>query len=297
MRKQAQKLVVGCGYLGHRVAERWLAAGDTVFAVTRSSQRASQFQRAGLAPIVADVRDPRSLAGRLPTADTVLWAVGFDARAGGSIEQVYVEGLRNVLGALPAETRRIVYISSTGVYGDAAGQWIDEDTPCRPRRAGGIASLAAEGVLAEHPLGPRSVVLRLAGLYGPGRVPRLDALRAGEPIPAPECGFLNLIHVLDAVEVVLAAERDAPPPRTYLVSDGQPVVRREYYEALARLVGAPPPRFAAPAADSPAAERAASDKRISNARMRAELRVELKYPSFREGLAQIVAERDAAAER
>jgi nucleoside-diphosphate-sugar epimerase len=107
---------------------------------------------------------------------------------------------------------------------------------------------------------------------------------------------LNLIHVDDAANVVLAAEERARPPRTYLVSDGQPVLRRQYYEMLAQLLGAPPPQFIAPAADSPAAERAASDKRISNQRMIEELGVQLAFPSYREGLAAIVAAERTATE-
>ena len=91
----------------------------------------------------------------------------------------------------------LLYISSTGVYGDADGEWVDETTPCRPAREGGKACLAAEQVLAEHPLGKRSVVLRPAGIYGPDRIIRAEALRRGEPIDAPADGYLNLIHVDD----------------------------------------------------------------------------------------------------
>ena len=110
-----------------------------------------------------------------------------------------------MLAALPSDTGRFIYISTTGVYGTAGGEWVDEETPPDPQRDGGRASLAAEQVLAAHPLGARSIILRLAGIYGPGRVPFLDKLRAGEPIPAPSAGYLNLIHVDDAAAVVVAA--------------------------------------------------------------------------------------------
>jgi nucleoside-diphosphate-sugar epimerase len=288
----SKKLIFGAGYLGARVAGRWQAAGDEVFVVTRSRQRADEFIALGLRAIVADVTVPESLKG-LPSVETVLFAVGFDRAAGKPIEEVYVEGLQNVLRALPSTTGRIIYISSTGVYGDSGGDWVDEQTPCNPQRAGGQACLAAEQFLMSphHDWGEKSIVLRLAGLYGPGRIPRRESLLAGEPIPAPSEGFLNLIHVDDAVSVVLAAEKQANCPRVYNVSDGRPGRRTEYYEELARLVGAPPPRFVAPPPASPAAQRAASDKRIGNVRMREELRVELRFPSFREGLAAIVVAR------
>jgi nucleoside-diphosphate-sugar epimerase len=235
---------------------------------------------------VADVNDRSSLAS-LPKVSTLLWAVGFDRSAGRTIDEVYVAGLRNVLEMLPG-VERVIYVSSTGVYGDAAGDWVDEQTPCRPTRPGGIACLRAEELLAADRLGYRSIVLRMAGIYGPGRVPRSEAIQSGEPIAAPADGYLNLIHVDDAAQVVLSAERDPPLPRTYVVSDGHPVERREYYRELARLLGAPEPQFITPDANTPAAERAAADKRVSNRRMLEELSVTLRYPSYREGLVQIV---------
>ena len=135
----------------------------------------------------------------------------------------------------------------------------------------------------------RSLILRMAGLYGPGRIPNAAEIRLNQPLAAPEHGYLNLIHVDDAASVVLAAAERAKPPRTYVVSDGHPVQRREYYEELARLLGAPPPKFASPSPNAPASVRAASDKRARNARMLAEMQVTLAYPSHREGLAAIVA--------
>ncbi|HTU24553.1 MAG TPA: SDR family oxidoreductase [Pirellulales bacterium] len=282
------KLIFGCGYLGRRVARRWLSAGETVFAVTRSAARAEDFRREGITPLVADVLRPASLTG-LPVADTVLYAVGYDRTAGESIERVYVDGLAAVLTALPAATGRFIYISSTGVYGQATGERVDEASLCQPTRDGGRACLAAEQLLSAHPLGNRAIILRLAGLYGPGRVPHRQQLLAGEPLAVPAEGWLNLIHVDDAASVVLAAELRARPPRLYVVSDGRPVERRAYYTELARLLGAPPPQFAPPAPGSPALVRSASDKRIDNTRMREELAACLAYPSYREGLAAIVA--------
>ena len=106
-------------------------------------------------------------------------------------------------------SNRFIYISTTGVYGPASGEWIDETTPPDPQRDGGRASLAAERALAASPFAARGVILRLAGIYGPGRVPFIEELCAGEPIPAPTTGYLNLIHVDDAAETVLAADSKA----------------------------------------------------------------------------------------
>lgn len=282
------KLIFGCGYLGGRVAERWHDAGHEVVVVTRSKEKADAFRRNGQCAIVADVTDATTLS-KLPPADTVLFAVGFDRAAGGSIETVYAGGMRNVLAALPAGVGRFIYISTTGVYGKGAGEWVDEDTPPDPQREGGKASLAAEQLLAASPFADRSVVLRLAGIYGPGRVPFLDKLRAGEPLPAVSTGHLNLIHVDDAAAIVDAAATHSRPTNVYCVSDGHPVLRGDYYQEIARLVGAPPPTFVPPDPNSPRAARAEADRRVNNARMLSDFKFKLIYPDYRAGLAAILA--------
>ncbi len=277
------KLIFGCGYLGSRVARRWLEAGEEVHVVTRSRDRAARLEQDGLRAIVADVTLPETL-NDLPPAPTVLYAVGMDHSSGRTMREVYVDGLRAVLDRLPESTSRIIYISSLGVYGQSDGSWIDETSPSEPTREAGRICLAAESLLAEHPLGDRRVVLRLAGLYGGGRVPNRRALEEGEPISALPDAFLNLIHVDDAATVVLAAEHSATEA-LYLVSDGQPIERREYYREAARRLNAPTPQFAPPSDDAPTRKRGGSNKRASNKRMLQDLSVELRYPSYREGLA------------
>jgi nucleoside-diphosphate-sugar epimerase len=284
------KLIIGCGYLGLRVARLWQADGERVFAVTRSAERAASLAAEGLVPTVADVSDSTQLP--LPQdIETVLWAVGYSkAPTGGqgsSIHNVYVGGLANSLRALPQTVGRFFYISSTGVYGQVTGNEVDEDSPCQPTREGGKACLAAEELLRASPLANRTIILRLAGIYGPDRIPRSKDLLAGLPIDAPSDGWLNLIHVDDAARIVLLAEQRAQPPKLYVVSDGQPVIRGDYYRELAHLLGAPPPRFTEPPANSPAAARAASDKRVNPRRLFADLSPALHYPSYREGLAAI----------
>ena len=283
------KLIFGCGYLGERVARLWRDAGEEVFAVTRSSQRAGQLAERGISPIVADIAGAGDLPP-LPSAKTVVFAVGYDRTGAGgpagSIHEVYAGGARRAAQALPG-VERFIYISSTGVYGQVAGEEVDETSPCRPTREGGKASLAAEKALEESPVARKVIILRLAGIYGPGRIPRSADLIQGKPIDAPAHGFLNLIHVDDVAQIVLLAE-GAMPPRTYVVSDGHPVVRGDYYRELARLLSAPAPTFVEPPADSPAAQRAGSDKRVNPRRMMTELKPTLAYPSYREGLAAIV---------
>lgn len=287
------RLIVGCGYLGERVADLWQHGGTRTSVVTRNRDRAARFEQRGFAPIVADVADPAPLEA-LPAVESVLFAVGFDRTAGGDIHAVYATGLQNVLTALPSAVTRVIYISTTGVYGPHSGEYVDEQTPPDPQRDGGRASLAAEQILAAHPLGRRSAILRLAGIYGPGRVPHLDKLRAGEPLPVPHDGWLNLIHVDDAARIVVAADnwlaaRDAADgPHVFCVSDGAPVKRDDYYRMAAQLLAAPAPTFTDPPPDSPAAARAGANRRIRNEKMRAAFPSTLAHPTYREGLRSIL---------
>lgn len=283
------RLILGCGYLGRRVSRAWLADGREVAAVTRSPLRAEELGRAGIRPIVADVTRPETLAS-LPRAETVLYSIGFDPRRGPSRRDVTVRGLQNVLEALDGETGRLIYTSTTGVIGDHRGAWVDEATECRPVREAGRLALEAEELLRGHPLGSRAIIVRLAGLYGPGRIPKLADIQAGRPVAAPEGSFLNLIHVDDAVKVILAAESKATLPRTYLASDGSPTGHREFYREIARRLGARPLQFTSPAPGSRAAAAALGNKRVSNRRMLEELEIELRFPSFRQGLAAILSE-------
>ena len=288
-----RRLIFGCGYLGNRVAKLWRTGGDEVIAVTRSASRAEVLRAEGFKAIVADVTLPQTLK-TLPAADSLLFAVGFDRGSGAGIHAVYADGLKNVLTALPSPVNRLAYVSTTGVYGLAGGEFVDEQTPPDPQRDGGKASLAAEEVLRGHALAGRSLILRLAGIYGPGRIPYLDKLRAGEPVAAPSAGWLNLIHVQDAARIVvvadawLAARQAADGPHVFNVSDGTSVIRGDYYAEVARLIGAPPPAFTEPAVDSPAALRAGANRRVSNEKLLRELRVRLAYPSYREGLTAVL---------
>ena len=288
---RTRKLIVGCGYLGQRVAAAWHAEGSQVWVTTRSSQRAAELQALGYQSLVLDVSQPDTLEN-LPAVETLLFAVGYDRAAGIAQSTVYVEGFRNVLTRLPSLADRAIYVSSTGVYSQGHDEWVDEQSPCAPQREGGRCCLAAEAVLRESRWGPQAVILRLAGIYGPGRIPFVRQLRAGEPLPVEESGYLNLIHVDDAVQVVLAAEQ-ARLPNLFVVSDGHPVRRGEYYRQVARQLNVTP-RFAPPPADSAQASRASSSKRIRNARVCAELGIRWQYPDYKHGLAAILANQECA---
>lgn len=293
------KLVIGCGYLGLRVARLWRDAGEVVATLTRSAARAETLAREGFVPIVGDVAHRHAL-GALPEVESLLFAVGYDRTCGLTHRQVYVGGLDNVLAALAqsphaAALRRFLYISTTGVYAANDRDEVDEDAACEPITPGAQAHWQAERALAASGFADRAIVLRMAGLYGCERIPRLDDLRACRPIAAASEGYVNLIHVDDAAAVVLAAEARAAPPRVYNIADGSPVNRREYLDEVARLVHAPPPQFVEAAVEGPALRGSAS-KRIGNRRMAFELAPVFRYPSFREGLAAALGDAATLAE-
>ena len=242
-------------------------------------ERANAHGRWELNRFSGDILDPASLRP-LPSADFVLHAVGHDKRAAPSKREVYVNGLEHVLRELAPRATRFLYVSSTSVYGQNAGEWVDETSPCHPLTEDGQICLEAEGIARTK----GAIVLRFSGLYGPGRLlRRIEALRGGQPITGNPDGYLNLIHVDDGVRVVSALAEHNYPAETYLVTDDKPILRRTYYERLAELVGAPPPTFETNVADS-----IAFNKRCSNARLHAELGDILRFPTFDVGLADVI---------
>ena len=278
------RLIVGCGYLGRRVAKMWLCLGQHVTALTRRPDSARQLQKAGLDAIIGDVLQPESLTS-LPQADTVLHAVGLDRSSGASMRSVYVDGLANVLDRLPPPGK-FIYISSSSVYGQTDGSWVDEDSPTAPQEEAGRIVLEAERLLQARL--PEAIILRFGGIYGPGRLLRQRAIRAREPIVGDADKWLNLIHVADGARAVLAAEEHGQPGRICNVCDGQPVKRRDFYTELARCLGAPAPRFTAPPPDQPTPPHEKANRRIGNRRMLSELRVALTCPNHLEGLRRSV---------
>jgi nucleoside-diphosphate-sugar epimerase len=269
-------LIIGCGYLGGRVANAWLAQGRRVFAASRNPIHLP----ASVEPMVCDVLQPASLRA-LPQVDTVLYAVGFDRTSGASMRAVYVDGLANVLAKLPPP-RCFIYISSSSVYGQTDGGWVDETAATEPQEESGRIVLDAEAVLRTKL--PSALILRFAGIYGPGRLLRRQTIEKGEPIVGDADKWLNLIHVDDGVRAVLAAEARGRAGQTCNVCDDHPVRRRYFYATMARVLKAPEPRFVMPPADQPPPPHEKGNRRINNRRLKEEWRVELAYPDYEQGL-------------
>ncbi|MFO0805856.1 MAG: SDR family oxidoreductase [Gemmataceae bacterium] len=261
-------LILGCGYIGKRAAARWLANGRSVAALTRGN--AAELEKLGIEPIVGDVCDPATLQN-LPRARTVLHAIGLDRTSGRSMREVYVQGLANVLTALP-EPERLIHVSSTSVYGQTDGGWVNEESSTEPVEDSGRIVLDAERLLK------RAIILRFAGIYGPGRLLRKQALMNGEPLVGDCEKWLNLIHRDDGADAILAAEAKAEPGSVFNIADGSPVSRREFYTHWAKLLGAPEAKF------DHKPEPGAANRRIAIDKAKRELGWSPRVASYRDGL-------------
>jgi nucleoside-diphosphate-sugar epimerase len=289
-----KRWIFGCGYLGSRVAELWHRQGHEVHVVTRSRVKAEELAARGWHPHVADVKQKATLP-RAIVADRILMALGFDRQGPESIKEVYVEGLKNALQCFAQPPQSLIYISTTGVYGPTSSDWVDENSECAPSREGGQASLVCEQFLQSHAYSQAVTILRLAGIYGPGRVPNRAGLVAGEPIRGFSTGYLNLIHVDDAARVV-DEMLGLAGAHCLNVSDGSPVLRQDYYQYLAQLYGAPDPIFAPPEPGTPKSQRGAGSKRVSNQALVRLTGFRPVYESYQAGLQAIVAESKSASE-
>lgn len=280
------RLIVGCGYLGRRVAARWHAAGHEVWCLTRSPETAAEFKRHGWRPAIGDVTDPASLAD-LPAPAVVLHAVGFDRTSNHTREEVAATGTANLLNSPAGGAGRYLYISTTGVYGFDGGQLVHEASEIDPTSAGGAANRAAELRLFEAFDGRTgaAVVLRPSGIYGPGRVMRsAEQVRSAEPVRGQADAWLNLVHVDDLAAAVCLAADHPQPMREYLVSDDRPLTRRDYYTLLAERLGGPPPTFT-----GEGGRVTGLGKKCSNDRAKRHLGWTPRFPTAAEGLTSTLA--------
>lgn len=291
-------LIVGCGYLGRRAARRWIEDGHRVSALTRSPTNARQLTDAGIEPIVGDVLDPSTVSA-LPTADVMLIAITHDRASGVTKRALVVDGVANLAHEMQSRVGHVIDISSTSVYGQSDGSWVDETSPTEPTTEGGHITLDAEIALQEicnaSTSERRLTILRLAGIYGPGRlIARVDQLHSGKPIAGISEAWLNLIHVDDAVRCIVTAAQGRHNSQVLLVSDGRPVTRGEFYSTIAREVGAPPPTFDPHAISGRTRGR---NKRCRNTRMLAELDVKLTCPDSIAELPRLVGLKSSGERR
>jgi nucleoside-diphosphate-sugar epimerase len=270
-------LVAGCGWLGTALARRLVAGGDRVTGVRRDPARAATLAALGVEPLALDLAAPGA-GERLPAVDAIVACQAASAEGEGAYRAAYLEANRALLLAAARARAAFVYTGSTGVFGRRDGSDVDESTAPAPASATGEVLLEAERlVLDAAAAGLRASLVRLSGLYGPGRAGIVERVRTGALALGPGDGaWMNFCHLEDAVAFVLAALARAPAGAILHGSDARPSPRREVVEWIAARLRLPAPRT----------ERAAPgpNRRILSARSRALLGIELRYPSFREGL-------------
>ena len=290
-------LIVGCGDVGRRVAAGERAAGKSVTALARSTQATDRLGAFGLQTVRGDLDIPDSLA-ILPVQGALVYYFAPPPSTGTTDPRI-----RNFLKAIPEATRpqRIVLISTSGVYGDCRGEWVTEARPPRPdadrarRRLDAEQQLRTWGQTQDVPV----VILRVPGIYGPGRLPE-KRLRAGEPVlREEESPWSNRVHIDDLVRACLAAGARGRPNAVYNISDGHPTTMTDYFNRVADALGlAHPPQITRAQADAELSggmqSYLAESKRLDNRCMREELGIEPRYPDLVQGLAACVAA-DAAA--
>jgi len=276
-------LVVGPGYVGAEVARLLSDRGDAVRALRRSAKPVPGDPE----PLVADVTQPLDLPPE--EFDAVVYAVAPGGRSPEAYRAAYVDGPANVLDWASGSRPRFLLVSSTGVYGEADGGWVDETTPPEPSSDTGRVLLEGEQRLLERHAD--STVLRLGGIYGPGRTRTIERVRSGEmPCPA-EGTWGNRIHRDDAAGAVVHLLDLSAPESIYIGVDRDPADLREVYRWLADQLGVPDP--CAPMPGQPvrtgddAPERRGTNKRCDGSRL-VDSGYHFRFSTFREGYGSLL---------
>ena len=279
--------IVGCGYVGERVALAERAEGNAVTAVVRTAESALHLTTLGVHAVQHDLDLP-SLPG-LNAQESVVYYFAPPPSHGTTDPR-----LARFLSALgdPPRVQRLVLISTSGVYGDCRGEWVTEARPVHPEAERAQRRWDAEQTARRWSERTRVpiVILRVPGIYGPGRLP-LDRLRAGEPVlNESESPWSNRVHVDDLVMSCLAAARRGLAGAVYNISDGTPTTMTDYFNRVADAAGLPrPPQISLHAAGTrlSAGMRSylAESKRLDNRAMREGLGVTPRYPDLVSGLA------------
>ncbi|MGN6327398.1 MAG: NAD-dependent epimerase/dehydratase family protein [Rhodanobacter sp.] len=270
-------LLAGCGDLGLRVARRLRDRGDLVWALRRTP---CADEALDIHWLRADLHQPESLRHLPPGITQLVYLPTPDRRDEPAYRATFLDGLRHLLPALGRHAlRRVLFVSSTAVYGAHGEGWVDEDTVPAPKGFNGTVLLEAERWLAAQAV--PSVVLRLAGLYGPGRLQLVDRLRAGvATVPRDAPHWANRIHVDDAAAAVVHLLGLADAQSLYIGADDTPLPLDVLYDDLARRIGAPLPA-AGPAPGG------VGSKRLCNARLR-QSGFRPRWPDAREGYAALL---------
>lgn len=270
-------LIAGCGYVGTALGLELAQSGDTVVGLRRDPGPLPD----PIVPVAADLNDRGSLRG-LPAVDAVVLSMSPGGRDPARYRSTYVEGPATLLAFLADrgdDVGRVLFTSSTAVYGRSDGVWVDEDSRTDEPSVTARVLLEAEAAIAAGPY--PATVLRLGGIYGPGRTRMLERVRAGTVRCPPEPEFTNRIHRDDAAGALAHLLALPAPEERYLGVDDDPADRCTVYRWLAERLGAPTPAVAADAASGRSNKRCRNDRLVASG-------YRFRYPTFREGYAELV---------
>ncbi len=282
-------VILGCGYIGIELGRQLTDAGHDVTGVRRSDSGCQAIETAGFSAHQADLTDSDNVAN-LPDADWVVFAASSGGRGADAAREIYVDALGDAIdsyGSRASPSDRFVYTSSTGVYGDHDGEWVDEETPLDPTTDKTEVLVEAERIARERAAdyGIDGTVARFSGLYGPDRY-RLERYIEG---PVTE-GYLNMVHRVDAAgAVAFLLTEDRARDEVVLVTDDEPADKWAFADWLADQCGVDEPtkqtkgeRLAEDGLSAAARRRIETSKRCSNDYLR-ELGYAFTYPTYREG--------------
>lgn len=280
-------VISGCGDIGTLVAQRWQDKGAKVMGLCRNDAAEQRLQAQDIEPIRADLDKPDSLQ-HLPLKDAILYHFAPPPASGETDLRIHALLESIQFNNLP---RIIVMISTTAVYGDCNGAWVSEESPTHPQTARGKRRLDAEIALTHWGKTNHvpTVILRVPGIYGPGRLP-LERIKSGEPIlREEEAPYTNRIHADDLAMICVVAAEQGCGGCIYNISDNQPGNMSQYFKDIADAFGLPrPPEISREEAEKILSPGMLSylkeSRRIDNSKMINELGIELQYPDLASGL-------------
>jgi nucleoside-diphosphate-sugar epimerase len=279
-------LIVGCGYVGAPLGAALARLGHEVFGVTRSGRSEAALRAQSIQPLTADMTRRADLDGLPKPFDWVVNTVSSNMGGLEDYRRIYLEGTRHLIQWLEtAPPKKLVYTSSTSVYGQTDGSLVKEDSPAEPDGDLARVLLETERLLLDAARDKKipAVILRVAGIYGPGRGHLfLQYLRNQARIPGRGERLVNMIHRDDVAAAIIAALKSGRAGEIYNACDDEPVPQIHFFRWLSETLGKNMPPFAA-ADETAAAKRSVTNKKISNRRLRMELGCVLRYPTFRQG--------------
>ena len=279
-------LIVGCGYVGLPLGAELVRQGHEVSGLRRSVEGGDELKAAGIQPLAGDITRPEDLAGLPAPFDWVVNTVSSSKGGAEEYRSVYLDGTRHLIHWL-AETslKKFVYTSSTSVYGQADGSLVKEDAPAEPAGETSRLLVETENLLATAVRERKfpAVILRVAGIYGPERGHLFQQyLRNEARIAGQGERILNMIHRDDLVTAIITALKSGRSGEIYNASDDEPVAQIHFFRWLSETLGKNMPPFATEA-ENAQRKRGLTNKKVSNRKLKMELGVQLKFPTFRQG--------------